>query len=350
MSETNAASEIVAANCGKSFSRQDVLQWSPERSRHLRSMAVVCFVSFTAFPLDRIESIRSVHCHFDHHCLVIENHNHTIQYLESCGRKLWFVKLPNRTCRHKNWMGSEVSTQQLRQRQYQQQQTLNRSSSGPSVPRSTSADHILTRDSSLDSNLGSLPFNVVSGLSRPIGAAVNLASTETTGFKSKSTTNVPSIPKEIVIVSRGDVESEDQRFTFPPPFKPLIPIGHESLAPGSLQINPTGLINTGLIIEHQLKYKADFVTSQQLVLIDIIKEIDTFSNYNSQVLTEKQKKFIKIGDSFSKLPEIDTLIGKISTELDTCLKRIEVLNQALPESERLEPFTPRLQAPSSPSK
>ena len=232
-------------------------------------------------------------------------------------------------------MGSEVSTQQLRNRTYQQSNQHN--NRGQPVPRSTSADHILTRDSSLDSNLGTGFNNVVSGLSRPIGAAVSLASDRT-----RPSSSVPIIPKEIVIVSRGETESEDQKFTFPPPFKPLIPIGHESLTSGSLQINPTGLINAGLILEHQLKYKADFVTSQQLVLIDIIKEIDNFSAYNSTILSEKQKKFNKISESFTKLSEVDTLIGKIQFELDVVLKRIQVLNQFLPNCDQLEPFEPRL--------
>lgn len=242
-------------------------------------------------------------------------------------------------------MGSEVSTQQLRSRQ---QPGLNRSNSGPSVPRSTSADHILTRDSSLDSNL---PFNALSGLSRPIGAlAIDTRSSGSgTDSKFRSSGSVPSIPKEIVIVSRGETESEDQKFTFPPPFKPLIPVGHESLTQGSVQINPTGLINTGLIIEHQFRYKSDFISNQQLVLIDIIREIDTFSNYNSIILSDNLKKFSKFGANFSKLAEIEILIAKIESELKLTLRRIDQLFSALPQEEQLEPFTPRL-IPSSPTK
>lgn len=150
---------------------------------------------------------------------------------------------------------------------------------------------------------------------------------------------VVELPKEIVIVSKGDTEEESISFTFPPAFKPLIPIGHESLSPGVPTIEHKLLFSLGNILGCNFKLKSEFLLSQQLVLADIGKDIESYSNYvSNHTIGERSKRFVKIADNFSRLPQIDQLLEKIDSDLQICFQRIKALNDILPEENQLEPF------------
>lgn len=150
----------------------------------------------------------------------------------------------------------------------------------------------------------------------------------------------PVTGQEIVIVSKGESEEERIKFTFPPAFKPLIPIGQESLPLTAPAIDQRVLVQLSSLIQSSFKQKADFVLGQQLVLSDIGKDIESYACYISQqTLSQRSKRFARIAENFSKLTQVDTLIQKIDSELETCFKRIQELNESLPEDQRLEPFS-----------
>jgi len=148
--------------------------------------------------------------------------------------------------------------------------------------------------------------------------------------------SLPCLPKEIVIVSRGETEEETTRFTFPPSFKPLIPIGQETLPPSVPQIDPNLLIQLGLLVQTELTRKTSFLSCQQNTLSLIIKDIETYSLYiNSQVLEDKNRRFGRVVDNFNKLNDIEVLISKIDQDLDICVEKLNLLNRNLPETLRL---------------
>ena len=226
-------------------------------------------------------------------------------------------------------MGGEVSSQQYinKQRLIQQQKHQQH----------------LRQSSSIDSNFDINPSLNTSGpLSGPIGGSATYSGHRSQGVP------VQTYPKEIVIVSKGDSEAEDQKFVFPPPFKPLIPIGHETLSPAHPQLNAVYILKIGSKLQENLKFKSDFIHSQQTVVVEIIREIDSLSSFiTNQLLAERHKKFIKVTDSFNKLSEIDILISKIDSDLESCLHRVNLLNGLLPSELRLEPFTGDLNQPDS---
>lgn len=203
--------------------------------------------------------------------------------------------------------------------------------------------HLLSKDPSIDSQAESQQQHYEpSGLSKPIGTSTthsnNLesgAQSSTPGVNQQNRQQI-SLPKEIVIVSRGETEEDTKRFTFPPPFKPLIPIGHETLLPSLPQIDSSLLIDIGCLFQRELNKKATFVSSQQNTLCLIIKDIETYSIFlNVNVLTERNKRFVKSVDNFSKLSDIEILISKIDQDLDLCISRLSLLNDSLPEAFKL---------------
>lgn len=140
-----------------------------------------------------------------------------------------------------------------------------------------------------------------------------------------------------MVNENADDTDEEEPLDLPPMFKPLIPIGHETLSQSHPQINPIFIQHFGLIIEDHLRGKAEAVSKQQQPLIETIKNIDVSCMVlSNQIVGEKHKKFIKLSDSFSKLNDISKLIEKCDHNLEHCLKKIEILNNNLPDELKLE--------------
>ena len=228
-------------------------------------------------------------------------------------------------------MGSEQSAQQRAK--------AKTTAGDPKARGETSAavDKTRGRSSSIDSNCPQAPDYIQSGLSKPISASQHSGSSESLQHPHQLKR---AYPKEIIIVSKGDDGDEDQQFTFPPPFKPLIPIGHETLPQGCLQINPAIVSNIGLLLEEQLKNRAEFVHNQQGVLTELIRELDFVTSFlTTNILNERQKRLTKVTENFNRFTDINKLLDKIEGDLDICLARIDCLNNALPPESRLEKFT-----------
>jgi len=199
------------------------------------------------------------------------------------------------------------------------------------------------RKSSIDSDI--IPDYISSTSIKPIGNQSSGQSTSSQTWRqlkdsSRSSSKTITIPAEIVVVSDGSKSQEsDQIVTFPPTFKPIIPIGHESLALNYPQIDPKYVIDLGLIVEEVLRTKSEFVAKEQNKIIDRIKDIDLITNHIcGQFITERQKRLNKVSESLSKIQEIDCLIEKCEQDINRCLINFEKLNNYLPKSLSLEKF------------
>jgi len=215
-------------------------------------------------------------------------------------------------------LGSGIQKRQQQHQQHQRQQQL-------------------SKDISIESNLSETPeVNYPpSGLSKPIGSVSGPTAAPQKGNQQQ--VNYPvSIPREIVIVSRGVTEEDTKRFTFPPPFKPLIPIGHETVSPNVHTIDAGPLVHIGSLLQSELKRKSDFICGQQQTLGLIVKDIDAYAVYlNNGPIFDRHKRFSKCVDNFSKLGEINTLIDKISKDLENLAVKLTAINNYLPEQSRL---------------
>ncbi|XP_054160285.1 BLOC-1-related complex subunit 5-like [Oppia nitens] len=187
------------------------------------------------------------------------------------------------------------------------------------------------RKSSVDSV--STPDFITSQHIKAIGGQSDQRQQQIVGHKSEAKIWIPA---EIVVVSDAPTDSEDI-ITFPPTFKPLIPIGYESLSQSYPQLKPEFIINLGLILEKHLKTKAEFVAREQLKLIDCVKDLDSKVSYlSNQFIVERQKRLIKVSENLSKVTEISSLIEKIDKDLDICVKSLDKLNNFLPQTLQLE--------------
>ena len=165
---------------------------------------------------------------------------------------------------------------------------------------------------------------------------------KTSSVVQKSETKA-SIPSEIVVVSDGSAVADkdlSQLITFPPPFKPLIPIGYETLSQSCPQIRPEYVIELGLTLERHLKNKSEFVAKEQQKIVDRLKDIDSFVYYiSNQFIIERQKRLIKVSENLSKVDEISTLIDKCEKDINNCVNNLDKLNEYLPKSLSLEKFS-----------
>ncbi|GFW28068.1 BLOC-1-related complex subunit 5 [Trichonephila clavipes] len=90
--------------------------------------------------------------------------------------------------------------------------------------------------------------------------------------------------------------------------------------------------------QDHLKMCAETVSTEQNALIQRIREIDFAINTLTNMLTERQKKFVKYAEQLSKVTEISNNLQKCQTGLKDVIKNMETLNNMLPPEERLEPF------------
>jgi hypothetical protein len=198
------------------------------------------------------------------------------------------------------------------------------------------------RKSSVDSDI--TPNYITSTSIKPIGSNSLSQTNSASNWRQQSVgartqTKTITIPSEIVVVSEGSVTQDSQTITFPPVFKPIIPIGYESLSLSYPQINSQHVIDLGLIIEQELRTKAELVAKEQNKLIDRIKDIDLIASHIcGQFVNERQRRLNKVFENCSKIEEINSLIEKCENDINKCSKSLEKLNNYLPQSLCLEKF------------
>lgn len=187
------------------------------------------------------------------------------------------------------------------------------------------------RRSSVDSDIA----YISSGLTKPIGVS---SATNSSVSSSQPVTGSKSVPAEIVVVRGGITDPQEDVISFPPVFKPLIPIGHETLSLAHPQLNSQFVTDLGLIVEETLRSKADIINKEQLKLVERVKEVDSSSNYVTSSFNEELRRFNKIEESFGRVNEINTLIERCERDLIKSLRSLEVLNNRLSPTLRLEPI------------
>ncbi|XP_074602687.1 uncharacterized protein LOC141856302 [Brevipalpus obovatus] len=143
----------------------------------------------------------------------------------------------------------------------------------------------------------------------------------------------------VIVVNRTSNPSEE-RINFRLPFKPLIPIRHETLSSSYVQLQPQPIIDLGLAFEHYLRFQAESVVRNQNRIIELIREADTESSIlANHIIAEKDKRIRKVVSSLEKLGEIEKLFDKYEASLESCLSKIDLLNKSLPQHLKLEAFT-----------
>ncbi|GIX78757.1 BLOC-1-related complex subunit 5 [Caerostris darwini] len=90
--------------------------------------------------------------------------------------------------------------------------------------------------------------------------------------------------------------------------------------------------------QDHLKMCAEIVSTEQNVLTQRIREIDFAITTLTNMLTERQKKFVKYAEQLGKVQEISNNLQRCQTGLKDIIKNMETLNNMLPPEERLEPF------------
>ena len=149
--------------------------------------------------------------------------------------------------------------------------------------------------------------------------------------KTKSSANIKqNLFKEVIVVNQAqesDNPPSQYYFNFDLLFKPLTPIGHETLSPRFPSLDSFLLIDLGLTLENFLKSKSDLVNKEQSKIFDLIREADLNCNCLSSVFfIERLKKITKIVENLEKLEETEKLFQKCENAMDDCLNKIDKLN------------------------
>lgn len=90
--------------------------------------------------------------------------------------------------------------------------------------------------------------------------------------------------------------------------------------------------------QEHLRLCSEVVSSEQNAITQRMREIDFAITTLTNMLTERQKKFVKYAEQFGKVQEISSNLQKCQAGLKDVIKNMEMLNNMLPPEERLEPF------------
>lgn len=90
--------------------------------------------------------------------------------------------------------------------------------------------------------------------------------------------------------------------------------------------------------QEHLRHCAEVVSLEQNALAGRIREIDFAVATLTNILTERQKKFIKYAEQLGKVQEISTTLKRCQSGLSEVIETMDALNNLLPPEDRLEPF------------
>ena len=151
--------------------------------------------------------------------------------------------------------------------------------------------------------------------------------------------------KEILVVNKREsnnheVELLQERLRqLPPIIKPLVPIGQTTLNGHYPSLQSNILYDFGIKVEQELRLNADDVAREQNRLCDRIRDLDhSIGIASSSIVIERQRKFNKASENFTKFDEIDQIILRCEADIENILSSFTKLNEALPKSFQIEPF------------
>ncbi|KAJ8959329.1 hypothetical protein NQ318_022015 [Aromia moschata] len=104
------------------------------------------------------------------------------------------------------------------------------------------------------------------------------------------------------------------------------------------RLDPMPFCNLCLRYQHHLTTAANLVATEQNHLTQRIREADSEVTRMVSVASEKQRKFAKYAEKFSKVQELSHQLNRCHMLLNQTLESMETLNNYLDISDRLEPF------------
>ena len=119
-------------------------------------------------------------------------------------------------------------------------------------------------------------------------------------------------------------------------FRPLIPIGFESVPSNYEQINYVPFSNICRLMQKLMRVKAEAVHKEQQQLTQIIKEVEFAAAFLTNQFVEREKRLNKVLEAFSRMNQIVSGVETCEKQMQDCAETINKLNQSLPVQDRLE--------------
>jgi len=105
------------------------------------------------------------------------------------------------------------------------------------------------------------------------------------------------------------------------------------------RLDPTPFLNIGLSFLNEIQEQARSVCTRQNELTRQIKDVDRMSDKLVKSFMERQRKFAKHAEHINKVNDLSRSLTKCQSVLNDCRHTIQMLNELLPQDERLEPFS-----------
>jgi len=104
------------------------------------------------------------------------------------------------------------------------------------------------------------------------------------------------------------------------------------------KIDPSPVLNIGLLFQTHVRREATLISRKQNELSCQIKTVDKSIGVMIKAYMDRQKKSAYHAVQFNKINDFAHLLAKCQAILNDCKRTSLILNEMLPEDDRLEPF------------